>query len=173
MGLKKTDLVLEGRRARTLEMDLADSFESPSVSVLVDGGETGGLYDHLLSRAVRMVLSSEGVQAADMSVTLLVDESIQTLNREHLGHDYVTDVIAFPLWAPGEPVVGEICLGLEQARRQASEVGACVDEELVRLTVHGTLHVLGWEHPGADGEREGSAMWRRQEELVKMVLAGV
>lgn len=154
-------------------MDLADSLESGGLSVHVDGEAAGGLHDRLLSRAVEVVLSSEGVPEAEVSVTLLVDEEMRDLNRKHLGHDYVTDVIAFPLWEPGELVVGDICIGLEQARRQATELGASVAEELVRLTVHGTLHVLGWEHPEEAGGREESTMWRRQEELVRAVLKGV
>jgi probable rRNA maturation factor len=152
------------------EKGVAGPLGSASVSVHVDGEIVGGLHDALVARAVRSVLSSEGVREAEVSVTFLPDEAIRTLNREHLGHDWVTDVMAFPLWEGGGPVVGDVCVGLEQARRQAVEAGVPLDEELVRLVVHGTLHVLGWEHPEESAPRLESAMWRRQEELVRGVL---
>jgi probable rRNA maturation factor len=152
------------------EQDLTGQLGSARVSVHVDGGAAGPLHDSLVTRAVQFVLSSERVREAEVSVTLFPDEAMRRLNRQHLGHDYVTDVIAFPLWEPGEPVVGEICVGLEQARHQALEAGVSVDEELARLVVHGMLHVLGWEHPEEHSARLDCPMWRRQEEVVRMVL---
>lgn len=108
--------------------------------------------------------------AGEISVALLADADIRRLNREHLGHDRVTDVVAFPLWEEGEPVVGDVYVGLEQARRQAAAEGVPLAEELVRLAVHGTLHVLGWEHPEEASEREASPMYRRQERIVRAVV---
>jgi probable rRNA maturation factor len=79
-------------------------------------------------------------------------------------------VIAFPLWAEGEVVTGDVCIGVEQALRQASALGIDAVEELVRLAVHGTLHVLGWDHPESAG-REGSEMWALQERIVAQVMS--
>jgi len=62
-------------------------------------------------------------------------------------------------------VVGDIYIAPAVASRNAKSRRRPVREELVRLLVHGTLHVLGYEHP-EDDAREGSAMWRRQELLV-------
>lgn len=130
-----------------------------------------GIHDELLARAVRTVLSSEGVREARLSIAVFGDEPMRAMNREHLGHDSPTDVIAFPLWEPGEPVVGDVYLGVEQARRQAADEGVSLEEELVRLVVHGTLHVLGWDHPDVDVARQETPMWRRQEDLVRVVCA--
>lgn len=123
-----------------------------------------------LERAVRAVLDRQGVDEAEISVALLDDPAIRALNRAHLGHDRPTDVIAFALWDEGEPVVGDVYLGWEQALRQADEAGVGAEEELVRLVVHGTLHVLGWDHPEAAADRAESPMYRRQEALVREVL---
>lgn len=139
--------------------------------VLVDGGQAGGRWDDLVARAVRRVLERQEVPAAEISVALVDDEAMSRLNRDHLGRDRPTDVLAFPLWEEGESmVVGDVYLGLEQARRQAEAEGVAVAEELVRLAIHGTLHVLGWDHPEASGAREDSPMFRRQEELVREVV---
>ncbi len=59
-------------------------------------------------------------------------------------------------------------MGVDQARRQAAELGVPLDEELVRLAVHGTLHVLGHDHPEGPG-REESPMFALQEALVRAI----
>lgn len=122
----------------------------------------------LLEAAVRHALGDAGVSDAEVSVTLLDDDAIRALNREWLGHDRPTDVIAFAL--DDEGVLGDVYLGVEQARRQAAELGVPFAEELVRLAVHGTLHVLGHDHPEGP-ERAASPMFELQERLVREVFA--
>jgi probable rRNA maturation factor len=124
----------------------------------------------LIERAVRHALASEGSSGGEISVALLNDDAIRRLNREHLDHDRPTDVLAFALHDAGEPPLGDVYLGVPQARRQAADAGVDEAEELVRLAVHGTLHVLGWEHPDAAEARLRSPMWVRQEALVGEVM---
>ncbi len=126
----------------------------------------------LLRRAVEAALQDHGASDAEVSVTLLEDEAIQALNREHLDHDWPTDVLSFALWQEGEPILGDIYIGLDQARRQAAEADVPLPQELVRLTVHGTLHVLGHDHPEDSEARADSSMYRIQERLVQDVLSG-
>lgn len=142
------------------------------VRVLVYGGTAGTRWNALLERSVLGVLRAEGIPTAEISVALLNDADIRSLNREHLGRDRPTDVLAFPLWADGEPVVGDVYLGLERARRQAKAEEVPLAEELVRLVIHGTLHVLGWDHPEESRLSDDSPMFRRQEELVRVVIEG-
>lgn len=123
----------------------------------------------LLERGVRAVLAREKVSEAEISLTLLDDPGIQDLNRRYLDRSGPTDVIAFPLFEPDEPVVGDVYVGTDQAHRQAAELDLPLDEELLRLAIHGTLHVLGYDHP-EDGGRESSEMYRIQEELVARIL---
>jgi probable rRNA maturation factor len=123
----------------------------------------------LIRRAVRTVLADAAVMEAEMSVTLLDDDAIADLNRQHLGHAGVTDVIAFALWDGAEDPVGDIYVGASQAQRQAASLGIDTAEEIVRLAVHGTLHVLGHDH-GEGEERVQGAMWMLQERLVREVL---
>lgn len=122
-----------------------------------------------IAEAVRHVLSAEGVSQAELSVTLLGDAGIARINQEYLQHTGPTDVVSFPLQLSGGPVVGDVYLGVQQAERQARELGVPLQEELLRLAVHGTLHVLGYDHPEGE-EREGSPMYRRQEELLGSLL---
>jgi probable rRNA maturation factor len=123
-----------------------------------------------LADAARQVLRAEGVRAAMLSVTLVSPSAMARLNRRHLGHTGVTDVISFGFApTPRAGVVGDVYICPDIARANAQSAGCGVREELLRLVVHGTLHVLGWDHP-VDRARESSPMWRRQERLLAGIL---
>ena len=123
----------------------------------------------ILKRAVGAALNHESIADASISVTLLNDARISALNEQYLEHPGPTDVISFPLFQQGEPPVGDIYIGFDQARRQAAELSVGLEAELARLAIHGTLHVLGYDHP-EDGAREGSEMWQVQESILRQVL---
>ena len=120
-----------------------------------------------VERAVESVLDAEGVAEGEISVAFVSDPEIAELNQRFLAHEGVTDVISFPLHLPGGAPLGDIYIGAEQAARQAP---GAVREELLRLAIHGTLHILGYEHPEGE-DREGSPMYLRQEELLSAFLA--
>lgn len=120
-------------------------------------------------RVVEAVLRGERREAS-ISVTFLGREAMRRLNARHKGHDRPTDVIAFALAEPGGRAVGDVYICAHVAQREARARDIPLDEELVRLVVHGTLHALGQEHPEGVG-RTRSAMWRRQERYVE-ALAG-
>ncbi|MGB9771796.1 MAG: rRNA maturation RNase YbeY [Candidatus Kapaibacteriota bacterium] len=81
---------------------------------------------------------------ASINVVLLTEEEIRKMNKEYLGHDYVTDVISFNL-SDGESLFGEVYICLEQAERQAREYSVTFENELIRLAIHGVLHILGFD----------------------------
>ncbi len=116
-------------------------------------------------RVVEAVLRGERREAA-ISVTFLGRESMRRLNARHKGHDRPTDVIAFALAEPVGRSVGDVYICAHVAEREARARGIPVEEELVRLVVHGTLHALGRKHPEG-AARTRSAMWRRQERYVE------
>ncbi len=126
--------------------------------------------EELLVRGVLAALEAEGVGEAELSLTLLQDGPMRELNRRWLDHDWVADVLAFGLDGPGPALVGDIYVGVSQAGRQARENGVATEEELLRLVVHGTLHLLGHDHSGPPAARAGSELFRRQEALVRKVL---
>lgn len=96
---------------------------------------------------------------------------MSNLNKRYLGHMGATDVISFGFGklGPRDAVIGDIYICPEIARANAIRAGIAPGEELLRLVVHGTLHVLGHEHP-EKGDRSRSAMWRRQERILANVL---
>lgn len=130
------------------------------------GGRARGLPPAVVRRAVEMVLRRER-RSADVSVTFLGPRSMRRLNLEFRGRDRPTDVLAFPLEAGGR-LTGDIYICPAIGRQQARRLGIGPREELLRLVVHGTLHVLGYDHPD-DSTREKSAMWRRQERHLEAI----
>lgn len=124
-------------------------------------GRIGRLSPAAVRRAVRRVLAGER-RSATISVTFLSRPRMQQLNREWKGHDRPTDVLSFALAGPHQAVVGDIYVCPAVATREAREAGVSPREELIRLVIHGTLHVLGYDHPEGPG-RTRSLLWRRQE----------
>lgn len=143
-----------------------------TIHVAVDGVATP-LSRVRSQRVVEGVLRAEKVRRALISVAFVSDRAIAALNRKHLNHRGPTDVISFGfsrVTPHGSGLVGDIYIAPAVAARHAKETKGRVREELTRLLVHGTLHVLGYEHP-EDEDRERSAMWRRQEQLVRRLSA--
>jgi probable rRNA maturation factor len=141
------------------------------VEVSVGDGVTPPVQPERVEAAVRHVLAAEGVKAAEISIALVGDDEIASLNQDYLQHEGPTDVISFALHEDGDPPLGDVYVGVDQAARQAAEFGATTAEEVLRLAVHGTLHVLGWDHP-VDAGRTESEMFTRQEALLRAFLGG-
>ena len=112
-------------------------------------------------RAVETVGRLYGAEEAEVSVTLTDDAHIHELNRTYRAVDRPTDVISFALNESEEPaiaggpavnVLGDIVLSVERAAAQAADYGHSLRREIVFLTVHGMLHLLGYDHI-EEGER--------------------
>ena len=91
------------------------------------------------------------------------------LNESYLKHRGATDVISFGFASGGGAVIGDIYICPDVARVNARRQRVPVSEELLRLAVHGTLHVLGHDHPDGD-ERMKSVMWRQQEKILARIV---
>jgi probable rRNA maturation factor len=145
----------------------------PTIHVAVDGIPTP-LSRVRAQKVVESVLRAEKVRGALVSVAFVSARAIAAMNARHLDHRGPTDVISFGFDRPTrrDPVVGDIYIAPTVAAQNAKARRTPVREELVRLLVHGTLHVLGYEHPD-DDRREGSAMWKRQERLVSRLASRV
>ncbi len=145
--------------------------EELTVEVSVGEGVAPPVRPERVEAAVRHVLLAEGIARAEISVALLDDGAIAAMNDQYLEHEGPTDVITFAMHEDGEPPLGDVYVGVEQAVRQCAEFGATPEEEVLRVAVHGVLHVLGYEHPEGI-ERMQSEMFVRQEELLRSFLSG-
>lgn len=107
---------------------------------------------------------------AELSVLLTGDSGIAELNERYLNREGPTNVIAFPQQegesaglTPG--LLGDVVVSLDTARREAAENGLDPDEHLVRLLIHGLLHLLGHDHE--HDEKEAQAMEELTEKLLR------
>ncbi len=128
-------------------------------------------------RAVEMVGKLYGVENAEVSVTLTDDAYIHTLNRQYRNIDKPTDVLSFALNESEEPeitdgpevnVLGDIIISVERAGEQAKEYGHSLQREIAFLTVHGMLHLLGYDHM-----EEEERLEMEQEQRIVMEQLGI
>ncbi len=96
-----------------------------------------------VEKIIQHVCKAERIKDAELSFVIINDGRIRTINRNFLRHDYVTDVITFPL--EQKQVSAEIYINGQQAKRQAKEHQVSVKNEMTRLVVHGTLHAIGYD----------------------------
>ncbi|MCY7815281.1 rRNA maturation RNase YbeY [Bacillus haynesii] len=140
--------------------------------------ETGRVPEDRLAEVEKLLqfaAAEEGVaDGAEVSVTIVNNEEIQKINKEYRGKDYPTDVISFALEEDGEgeieimgadmpPVLGDIIISVDKAQEQAEEYGHSLMRELGFLTVHGFLHLLGYDHMTEEEEKE---MFTKQKEIL-------
>lgn len=124
-----------------------------------------------LTGVVREVLESEGYgEEAEVSLVFVDDAYIRGLNHQYRGVDSPTDVLSFAMQEgevlPGEEeeiILGDVVISLQTAGRQAREYGHSFRREVAYLTVHGVLHLLGYDH---QDEEERRVMRRKEEEVL-------
>ena len=120
-------------------------------------------------RVAKRVLAWERAPArSHIDITLLSPAAMRRANRRATGRRGLTDVIAYPLPQPDGTLIGDVYICPAAAARAAAN-GSGLNAELVRLAVHGALHVLGYDHPEGSG-RTRSRMWRLQERYVKRLV---
>jgi len=119
-----------------------------------------------LAAHIDAVLEDQGAPDGEVALILVGPAEMRALNREYRSKDEVTDVLAFPIderdeLPAGMPrMLGDVVICLERCAEQAGDQDHTPGEELVVLSVHGTLHLLGYDHEHDDG-----AMLRVQDQL--------
>jgi probable rRNA maturation factor len=107
-----------------------------------------------LASLARHTLSEEEVdEGAELSLLFVESDHIRKLNMRFAGDDYATDVLAFPMMEDDEEgslLLGDVVICPEVADKNAAELGHPLDRELEALVVHGTLHLLGYDHQRDD-----------------------
>ena len=97
---------------------------------------------------------------SELSILITDDNEIHNLNRDYRGKDRPTDVLSFPQME-GEnilesfpPILGDVVISLETAVDQADSMGCTLQEEMSRLLIHGTLHLLGYDHESTSSDSD-------------------
>ena len=138
----------------------------PSIAVEVgDEAWTDALPDAetVVERAARAALthlSSSAAEPMEMTVLLASDETVRALNARFRGQDKPTNVLSFPAPAFARPHLGDLALAYGTCAREAGEQAKSLADHLSHLTVHGVLHLLGYDHE-ADAEAESMEAMER------------
>ncbi len=134
---------------------------------LTPRGTRGGLprVDRRLlrSRAARL-LRAVSHATSELSIHLIDDEAIAALNSTYRGQSRAADVLSFSLLEGDHaeyrgPLLGDVVIGIETAARQARARRRTLDDEVAQLLIHGTLHLLGFDH----ARRRETEVMRREE----------
>jgi len=154
------------------------------INISIDQGFDGCPTPRWLEGIAKKVLEAQGAGAeAEMGLLIATQERIRELNREYLGEDEPTDVLAFsareeketdqsPFIHPPDGLLhlGEVIIAYPQAVIQAAEHGHPVKKELAVLLIHGLLHLLGYDHDKPDSEHRMKA---REKELLSYLEGGL
>lgn len=155
-------------------------------SQLSDDGKEGGLTQNTLSIAAIATLKEHDLAQGTMTIVLAEDAEVQSLNLTYLGIDAPTDVLSFPsqddsmqdpnMQAPNMPLelppelaaeqaayLGDLVIAFPYSKKQAEQNQRTLAEELSLLVVHGTLHLLGYDHVTVKEEQE---MWSVQADIL-------
>lgn len=128
----------------------------------------------ILERAALAVLAHQSIDG-DLTIVLTDDGQLRELNRDYLDIDAPTDVLSFPA-SETDPetarrYLGDILISVQRAEEQARAAGHPLEAEAQLLTVHGTLHLLGFDHARV---AEKNRMWKAQAEvLARLGLSGI
>lgn len=132
-----------------------------AVSVIRHASVPARLTNREIRKIIRYVSRWERKRDAELSIVIVEDRKIRRINKEFLHHDYVTDVITFPL--EEKKINAEIYINVQQAVRQAKKYCVTIKNEMTRLVVHGTLHAFGYDDTT---KRERERMEKVQERYV-------
>lgn len=146
---------------------------SHTIEVQVDEPFQAQVPSGKIQQAVLATLAHQRVaEACELAIVVTDDEALRQLNRRYRGVDAPTDVLAFPnetrgpfVSVPGFPrYLGDVILSFPRAAAQAIEAGHTTEAELQLLTVHGVLHLLGYDDAA---EEERARMWKAQSEILQ------
>jgi probable rRNA maturation factor len=154
------------------------------INISIDKGFDGCPPRRWLDNVARQVLEAQGAGAeVEMGLLIATGERVRELNRDYLGEDTPTDVLAFsameekeadqsPFIHPPDGLLhlGEVIIAYPQAVLQAEEHGHPLKKELAVLLIHGMLHLLGYDHDQPDSARR---MRAREAELLSYIEGGL
>lgn len=130
----------------------------------------------LMEKVMRQAFEMEGIEKnSEVCITVVHNDEIRKINRDYRNKDVPTDVISFALTEMTEDelqvindddipnALGDIIISIDKAKEQAEEYNHSLERELAFLTVHGFLHLLGYDHMT---EEEEKVMFQKQEDIL-------
>ena len=97
-----------------------------------------------LKSFILSIFKSENISFSELNYIFCSDEYLLQINKDHLNHDYYTDIITFSLEEKGEPVIGEIYISIDRIKDNAISQKTNLLNETLRVLFHGCLHLCGY-----------------------------
>jgi len=125
-----------------------------------------------LQKKAQAVLNALGSPKGELSILVVDDSEIKTLNKNYLNRSGPTNVIAFPMkegdFSDINPqLLGDVVISIETAGREALQSGISTEERFAQLLVHGILHLFGFDHEKS--EQDARKMEKKSDELLKLI----
>jgi len=141
------------------------------ITSLIEGYNLPDLLTRSLTNNIEAVLDEYSLSGGEVGLIVVSDPYIKKLNKKYRNKDAPTDVLSFSFLEPEhednakeeEFAIGDIIISLDRAREQALERGHSLEQEIVLLTVHGLLHLLGYDHEG----KEDRELMQREEKALQ------
>jgi probable rRNA maturation factor len=126
----------------------------------------------IIQQKARDILNVLECHDAELSVLIVDDPQIATLNKKYLHRSGPTNVIAFPMHSdvfrninPG--LLGDVVISIETAAKEGAHIGIGMEERIIQLLVHGILHLIGYDHEKSEVQAEKMA--RKENEILRMI----
>ncbi len=120
-----------------------------------------------LGRTIELLQEHENRNFLHVEVVFVDEKRILDLNRQYLGHDYVTDIITFAYHEESSfPVEGTLFCCAPQIRRQSEEYGSTYETEVLRVVIHGLLHLIGYNDHTVSQKREMTSL---EDKYIKLL----
>jgi len=125
-----------------------------------------------IQQKARDILNVLECHDAELSVLIVDDPQIATLNQKYLHRSGPTNVIAFPMHTDVFPninpgLLGDVVISIETAAREGERIGIGMEERIVQLLVHGILHLIGYDHEKSEAQAEQMA--QKENEVLRMI----
>lgn len=117
-----------------------------------------------VSRWIKLVAATHGRKVGNLNYIFCNDERILQVNNQFLQHDYYTDIITFD-YSGGKTVSGDIFISIDTVKSNADKLGIYFEDELIRVIIHGILHLCGQDDMSPDSKDE---MTRQENEALRI-----
>ncbi len=138
----------------------------PKISIVEHDVEYKALFKRRVYNWIKKVVFLHKKKIGEITIILCSDEYLLEMNKQHLQHDYYTDIITFDMSEEENTISGELYISLDRVKENGGKYKISVEKELYRVMIHGVLHLLGFK----DKTKEEKEQMRSKENAMMKYL---